>query len=61
MWAWEMRWGGEFGLPPRLIHTTCGKSLHSRLVCARCESSLNWRDIVFKPGAGANRYPAPPA
>jgi DNA-binding HxlR family transcriptional regulator len=61
MWTWENRWGGEFGLPPRLIHTTCGKSLHPRLVCAQCESSLNWRDIVFKPGPGANCYPAPPA
>ena len=21
MWTWENRWGGEFGLPPRLVHT----------------------------------------
>lgn len=60
MWTWETRWGGEFGLPPRLIHSACGRSLNPRLVCAHCEAGINARDIAFKPGPGAHHYPAPP-
>ena len=32
MWVWETHWGGEFGLPPRLVHATCGKTLNPELV-----------------------------
>ncbi|MEY2918974.1 MAG: hypothetical protein RL261_279 [Pseudomonadota bacterium] len=60
MWTWENRWGGEFGLPPKLIHTSCGKSLNPSLVCTHCETGIGWRDMVFKPGPGAHSYPAPP-
>src|SRR5512134_742173 len=27
MWKWENRWGGEYALPPRLVHSVCGGSL----------------------------------
>ncbi len=37
MWVWENRWGGEFGLPPRLVHATCGKTLNPSMVCAHCD------------------------
>ncbi len=50
MWTWENRWGGEFGLPPQLIHTTCGKSLNPSLVCAHCETGIGWRDMVIQAG-----------
>src|SRR5512136_2626812 len=23
LWIWENRWGGEFGLPPSLVHARC--------------------------------------
>jgi DNA-binding HxlR family transcriptional regulator len=59
MWTWETRWGGEFGLPPRLIHAACGKSLNPRLVCAHCDAGINARDVAFKAGPGAHHYPAP--
>ena len=48
-------------LPPKLIHTACGKSLNPSLVCAHCETGIGWRDMVFKPGPGAHSYPAPPS
>lgn len=60
MWTWENRWAGEFGLPPRLIHTVCGKPLHPGLVCAHCETGIGWRDMSFKPGPGAHSYAPPP-
>jgi len=60
MWAWENRWSGEFGLPPRLVHAVCGRTLNPSLVCAHCETGIGWRDMVFKPGPGAHSYASTP-
>jgi len=56
MWTWENRWGGEFGLPPRLVHATCGKSLSPVLACSHCDARLDPHDVEFEPGPGAAHY-----
>ena len=56
MWTWENRWGGEFGLPRRLVHTVCGKTLNPGLACSHCDSAIAWRDLMYKPGPGAHSY-----
>jgi len=56
MWTWENRWGGEFGLPPRLVHTVCGRTLNPGLACSHCDSAIAWRDLMYKPGPGAHSY-----
>jgi DNA-binding HxlR family transcriptional regulator len=56
MWVWENRWGGEFGLPPRLVHATCGKTLNPSMVCAHCDEAIDRRDLVYEPGPGARYY-----
>ncbi len=30
LWVWESHWGGEFGLPPRLVHTKLRQDAESR-------------------------------
>ncbi len=56
MWMWENRWGGEYGLPPRLVHHNCGKSLHPQFVCAHCHGPIDWRELRYEPGPGLKRY-----
>jgi len=58
MWIWENRWGGEFGLPPQLVHATCGKSLNPVLACAHCDVRVVAHDVEFEPGPGAPHYAA---
>lgn len=56
MWMWENRWGGEYGLPPRLVHTRCGKTLNPSIHCTHCDSTIDWRDLMYEPGPGAKLY-----
>ena len=56
MWTWENRWGGAFGLPPRLMHARCGKTLNPVLACAHCEAEIGHRDLDYAPGPGAQYY-----
>jgi len=58
MWLWENRWGGEYGLPPRLVHGQCGKTLNPSLCCAHCDAVIEWRDLHRQPGPGARHYAA---
>jgi len=58
MWTWENRWGGEFGLPPRLVHASCGKSLNPVLACSHCDARVDAHDVEFEPGPGAPHYAA---
>ena len=51
MWTWENRWAG-LPLPAPADPHDRGKSLHPRLACAHCESSLNWREIALQTGSG---------
>jgi DNA-binding HxlR family transcriptional regulator len=60
MWTWEHRWGGEYGLPPRLVHTRCGRTMQTRLACTHCDQTIDLRDLDYAPGPGATRYAAPP-
>lgn len=56
LWSWESRWAGEFGLPPRLMHKPCGKTMRPQLVCAHCDTQIDPRDVEFEPGPGARVY-----
>lgn len=47
MWQWENRWGGEFGLPLRLVHVRCGESLSPSLDCATCSQPLSVRTLAY--------------
>ncbi len=58
LWAWETRWAGEFGLPPRLVHTRCGGSLAPVLTCAACERPVVPREVEFEPGPGVSHEAA---
>jgi DNA-binding HxlR family transcriptional regulator len=59
MWNWESRWGGEFGLPPLLVHRRCGKSLKPQLACVRCDEPVQLSSVTHSPGPGANHEDAP--
>lgn len=56
MWVWEHRWGGEFGLPPKLVHARCGRTLNPILACAHCDLPISQRDLDFAPGPGARHF-----
>lgn len=56
MWMWENRWGGEYGLPPRLLHSVCGKTLNPSIHCAHCDTPIAGRDLLYEPGPGARHY-----
>lgn len=56
MWVWEHRWGGEFGLPPKLVHARCGRALNPILACAHCDLPISQRDLDFAPGPGARHF-----
>jgi DNA-binding HxlR family transcriptional regulator len=56
MWMWENRWGGEFGLPPRLVHAACGETLNPRIACVHCDASIDRHDLSYRPGPGARHY-----
>jgi DNA-binding HxlR family transcriptional regulator len=58
LWNWEARWGGEFGLPPRLVHNTCGGRMHPRLICGHCGQAVDPHDVTYEPGPGAQAYGA---
>ncbi|HLS80904.1 MAG TPA: helix-turn-helix domain-containing protein [Steroidobacter sp.] len=58
MWMWENRWAGEYGLPPRLVHSVCGKTLQPALVCAACGEPVRGGDIEYRAGPGAFKYAA---
>lgn len=58
MWMWHRRWGGEYGLPPRLVHRSCGRILRPSLRCAHCDAPIEWRDVDHQPGPGARCYSA---
>ncbi|MFZ4687292.1 MAG: winged helix-turn-helix transcriptional regulator, partial [Hyphomonadaceae bacterium] len=58
MWIWENRWGGEFGLPPQLVHAACGKALNPVLACSHCDARVVAHDVEFEPGPGAPHYAA---
>ncbi len=53
MWTWENRWGGEYGLPPRLVHPACGRTLRPLFVCHHCGVPVERHDLSYKPGPGA--------
>ena len=56
LWNWESRWAGEFGLPPRLVHKTCGKVMRPVLACAHCKLPVDPRAMAFESGPGAKIY-----
>jgi len=56
MWIWENRWGGEYALPPRLVHSTCGKTLKAALVCSHCAVPIRRGDLDYRPGPGVRSY-----
>jgi DNA-binding HxlR family transcriptional regulator len=52
MWMWENRWGGEYELPPRLVHATCGHALQPALVCSHCSRPIDRRELSYRAGPG---------
>lgn len=56
LWNWESRWAGEFGLPPRLVHKTCGKVMRPLLACAHCKEAVDPREMTPEVGPGAKAY-----
>ena len=59
MWNWESRWGGEFGLPPLLIHRRCGKSLKPQLACVRCDEPVQLAAVTHTRGPGVRHDSLP--
>jgi DNA-binding HxlR family transcriptional regulator len=60
LWTWELRWGGDSGLPPKLVHKSCRKVMIPRFVCAHCNLPIDPRDVEFEPGPGAKVYALKP-
>lgn len=56
LWIWENRWGGEFGLPPSLVHARCGKVLKPVMTCGHCQTAVQPQQVEFEPGPGAEHY-----
>ena len=56
MWRWERRWSDGDTLPPRLVHTTCGRALDPKLVCGHCLQAIHRSEIGYRPGPGVRRY-----
>ncbi len=56
LWNWESRWGGEFGLPPRLTHSACGHRMNPELVCAHCGVRIGRHDVAVEVGPGARSH-----
>jgi len=53
------RWlaGGE---PPplTLVHVSCGCDSHPFVACSHCGEGINAREVKYRDGPGAGRYPA---
>jgi DNA-binding HxlR family transcriptional regulator len=53
-----LTWGDRYaapGGPPRvLVHTACDHDADPRLHCAHCGEELDGRDVVARPGPGAD-------
>jgi DNA-binding HxlR family transcriptional regulator len=58
LWCWEARWGGEFGLPPRLVHRACRCRMLPKLVCGHCGADVDPHDVTYEAGPGARSYRA---
>jgi DNA-binding HxlR family transcriptional regulator len=52
LWSWESKWGGQHGLPLRLVHEPCGKTILPELACAHCMQLIDPHDVDFSPGPG---------
>jgi len=48
------------GKPPplTLIHMSCGCTCHPMVACSHCGESIEARDVKYRDGPGAGRYPA---
>lgn len=49
-WSWETKWGGDYGLPPALIHKRCGNTMAPRFVCAECRRPIEIYDVRYTAG-----------
>jgi DNA-binding HxlR family transcriptional regulator len=54
-----MQWGdkhaaGEEGPPRVVVHATCGHDADPRMRCSHCDEPLAGRDLLVRPGPGAN-------
>jgi DNA-binding HxlR family transcriptional regulator len=59
MWMWENRWGGEYALPPRLVHDACGGTLKPMLVCSSCVQPLRRNELAYRAGPGVRGEGSP--
>lgn len=60
LWKWDSHWSSDRGLPPRLLHSKCGKAFHPILVCAHCDEMVDPHAVVAELGPGARSYSAHP-
>jgi DNA-binding HxlR family transcriptional regulator len=54
-----MQWGdkhaaGEAGAPRVVVHAACDHDADPRLRCSHCDESIQARDLLVRPGPGAN-------
>jgi DNA-binding HxlR family transcriptional regulator len=56
LWAWEARWGNTSGLPPRLVHEPCGKTLQPIQVCGDCSKPVDPHEVRSEAGPGRRYY-----
>lgn len=52
--AWGDRWEDRGAGPPVLLHhETCGRESHAVVVCSACQTPLDTRELIPRPGPGA--------
>ena len=60
IWDWEKRWlSVPAGFAFELEHQACGRGVHPRFFCARCDDPVAAGDIERRPGPGAGKMSLP--
>ena len=51
MTEWGDRWmAGRAGVPVRLLHRPCGRTIKPKLICPNCELKIDAREMSARPG-----------
>jgi DNA-binding HxlR family transcriptional regulator len=60
IWDWEKRWvSGSAGFAFDLEHDACGRDVHPRFFCSRCDHHVGADDIERRSGPGAGKMTLP--
>jgi DNA-binding HxlR family transcriptional regulator len=60
-WRWEHDWSSteDSGVPDRLVHRDCGRTMLPELHCRHCRELIAIHDVSFAPAAGSTRVKPP--